>query len=61
MIQSVIDKIGLLFDNLAIPFEMMEVYKSVTAIWDAFPLALKATLIGIFGVATFLCVLKMLF
>ena len=54
MIQSVIDKIGLLFDNLAIPFEMMEVYKSVTAVWDAFPLALKATLIGIFGVATFL-------
>lgn len=61
MIDAIIAKISLFFDNLAIPFEMIEVYKSVTAIWDALPLALKAALIGIFGVSTFLCVVKMLF
>lgn len=61
MIDSVLDSIGTLFDNLSIPFEMVEVYKSVTSIWDAFPLALKAVLIGMFMLSTFYCVLRMLF
>lgn len=61
MIQNVLDKIGLFFDNLAIPFEMVEVFKSVTAVWDALPLAVRGTLTGIFALATFFCVVKMLF
>lgn len=52
---------GNIIDNIAIPFEMMEVYKSVTAVWDAFPLALKSALIGIWGVVIFLTIMKMLF
>ncbi len=61
MINSLIDKIVLLFDNLSIPFEMVTVFNSVTDVWYALPLALKGVLIGIFGISTFFCVVKMLF
>lgn len=61
MIDSILEKLGSFFDNLMIPFEMIEVYKSVTAVWDAFPLALRAALTGLFAVATFLLIMKMLF
>lgn len=52
---------GDFIDNISIPFEMTEVYKSVTAVWDAFPLALRASLIGIWGVLIFITITKMLF
>lgn len=61
MIDAILEKISYFIDNVSIPFEMIEVYKAVTAVWDAFPLALQASLIGLFAVGVFWCVLKMLF
>lgn len=61
MISALIEKIGTLFDNLAIPGEIMEVFRTFTEIWDAIPLALRVTLIGCFSVACTLAVIKMLF
>lgn len=63
LIDSLLSKLGQIFPNssFAIPFEMVTVYNAVTDIWDAFPVALRMSLIGVFGVAVFFCILKMLF
>lgn len=61
MMNSLLEKLGELFDNLAIPFEMIEVYNAVTSIWEAFPLVVRFSLIGCFAIACFFAVLKMLF
>ncbi len=61
MINSLIEKIGLLSGNLSIPLEIITVFTSVTDIWNAFPFALKGVLIGIMGISTFFCIMKMLF
>lgn len=61
MIDSLLQKLGELFDNLAIPFEMVEVYTAVTSIWEAFPLAVRFSLIGCFAIACLFAILKMLF
>ncbi len=61
MLSALIEKIGTLFDNLAIPGEIMEVFQTITEIWDAVPLAVRVTLIGCFSVACVLAILKMLF
>lgn len=61
MISSLIEKIGTLFDNLAIPGEIMDVFDTIAQIWDAIPLALRVTFIGLFSVACTLAAIKMLF
>ena len=61
MIDSLLAKLGELFQNLSIPFELIDVYTAVTSIWEAFPLVSRFCLIGCFSVACFFAVLKMLF
>lgn len=50
-----------LFANLMLPFEVSSVFSSIGSIWDAFPLAVKAVLIGIFALASFFAMLRILF
>lgn len=61
MLDSLLSKIGEFFANLAIPFEVVEVFQSVTAVWNALPLVLQFALIACFAMACFLAILKMLF
>lgn len=63
LIDSLLSKLGQVLPNssFTIPFEMVTVYNAVTDVWEAFPLALRMSLIGVFGVAVFFCILRMLF
>lgn len=61
MISSLISKIGTLFDNLAIPGEIADVFQAFSDIWDAIPLAVRVTMISLFSIACVLAMLKMLF
>lgn len=63
LIDALLSKLGQILPNssITIPFEMITVYNAVTDIWEAFPLALRMALIGVFGVSVFFCILKMLF
>ena len=63
LIDALLSKLGQILPNssITIPFEMITVYNAVTDIWDAFPLALRMVLIGVFGVSVFFCIIKMLF
>lgn len=63
LIDALLSKLGQILPNssVTIPFEMVTVYNAVTNVWDAFPLALRMALIGVFGVAVFFCIMRMLF
>lgn len=61
MLSSLIEKIGTLFDNLAIPGEIVKVFETITEIWEAIPFAVRVTFIGCFSVACVFAILKMLF
>ena len=50
-----------IIDTLAIPFEIVDVYKAVTACWEILPGVIKLTMTGCFGVACMFAILKMLF
>lgn len=50
-----------IFDTLAIPFELVDVYKAVTSVWEALPGVIKITMTCCFGVACLFAILKMLF
>ena len=47
--------------NLAIPFELVTVYNAVTDVWEALPLAVRMSFIGVFGMVTLFVILRMLF
>lgn len=61
MISNLIDRIGTLFDNLAIPGEIVDVFEMMTEIWEAIPFSIRYALIGCFSVACMFAILKMLF
>lgn len=61
MIQNLIDRIGTLFDNLAIPGEILDVFEMMTVIWESIPFSVRCILIGCFTVACVFAMLKMLF
>ena len=61
MIGNLIDRIGTLFDNLAIPGEIVDVFEMMTEIWESIPFSVRYVLIGCFSVACIFAVLKMLF
>lgn len=62
LIDALLSKLGQILPNSSatIPVELITVYNAVTDIWNAFPLALRMALIGIFGVAVFFCILRMI-
>lgn len=61
MLDSLLAKIGEFFSNLAIPFEIVDVFRAVTAVWSALPFVLQVALVACFSVACLLAILKMLF
>lgn len=61
MISNLIDRIGTLFDNLAIPGEIVDVFEMMTEIWEAIPFSVRYALMGCFSAACVLAILKMLF
>jgi len=46
--------------NITVPFEIAEVFDAVRAIFDAFPMVVKFTLIGCFSLACLFAILRML-
>ena len=67
MLDSVVDgmlsRFGQWLPNssFTIPFELFTVYNAVTDIWEAFPIAVRMSLVGVFALATLFCILRMLF
>lgn len=61
MINNIIDKIGLLFDNLSIPGEIVKVFDMFGDLWEAIPYSVRVALVGCFTVACVLAAVKMLF
>jgi len=57
----VMTTIGKFFDNLAIPYEISQVFDVFVGIWEVIPAAIRFTLIMCFSVACFFAVAKMLF
>lgn len=53
--------LGKFFDNLAIPYEISQVFDVFVGIWEVIPAAVRFTLIMCFSVACFFAVAKMLF
>lgn len=58
---TILEKLGNFFSSLAIPGELAKVFEGFVGIWEAIPLVLRSTLIGMFSVACLFAVLKMLF
>lgn len=54
MVQDVID-------TLTLPVQLVDAYRAVTYIWDAFPVVVKMVMICCFGVACLFAILKILF
>ena len=63
LFSSLVDKIIQLLPNgsLTVPFELVTVYHSVQDIWSSFPLLVRFAFSAVFALATFFCILKMLF
>lgn len=61
MLDAFLAKIGEFFANAAIPFQVVSVYRSITAVWNALPLVLQVTLIACFGIACLFAVIRMIF
>ncbi len=49
-----------LWASITVPFEIAEVFDAMKAIFDAFPLVVKFTLIGCFSLACLFAILRML-
>lgn len=50
-----------LFSNLAVPFEVANVFSAMKDIWDAFPLVFKLAVYGCFALSCLLAIMRMLF
>ncbi len=61
MINSLLEKIGVFFDNLSIPSEIVKVFNGITDIWNALPFVLRTCLLFCFGIACMFAILKMIF
>lgn len=61
MIGNLIDRIGTLFDNLAIPGEIVDVFEMMSTFWESIPLSVRYALLGCFSIACTFAILKMLF
>lgn len=61
MISNIIDKIGLLWDNLSIPGEIVDVFEMFGDLWDVIPYAVRVALGACFSFACVLAAIKMLF
>jgi len=49
-----------LWASITVPFEIAKVFDAMKAIFDAFPLVVKFTLIGCFSLACLFAILRML-
>lgn len=58
---AILDKLGQVFDNLAIPYEMVKVFQAFAEIWETIPYVLRYVIIGMFSTACLFAILKMLF
>lgn len=58
---TLLDRIGNVFDNLAIPGEIVDVFSMFSELWAAIPYAVRVALIGCFTFACVLAAIKMLF
>lgn len=61
MFEGLLDKLGQLFNNTAIPFEILEVFNGFIGIWEAIPVVVRFTFVFCFGIACTFAILKMLF
>lgn len=57
----IVNSLGKFFDNLAIPYEISQVFDTLVGIWGVIPAAIRFTIIMCFSVACFFAVAKMLF
>lgn len=61
LIDKFIERLGLLGDNLAVPGDIVEVFKFFPQLWEAIPFLLRSALLACFVVACLLAIAKMLF
>lgn len=48
------------FELLALPEDVVSVFKAINAVWEAFPFTLRMVLVFLFAMITLFAVLKML-